>query len=584
MDQRDKFRVRCLTNTYADVLVALGLAKTLGSLSKDEIYIQRDRSEYILVTESPIGDMSDTPHFPLFDTIRAKGETNEGQTRDYEDLKARRESYFKLPKEIRKSNELPEGISAPSSDYSLMSSLVDLLKPIAKSTYTKTAKLLKQGAFGVYLEAALKTFSEFDSDPTQTLQWLKEQFGKQKPDLETPAVMIFNPMSGKGMNADKPNSIDMGGQKSVVSFEMLKFIGWWVGAIAKTPTNTKDLKVLVVVPREIPLFDLNSLMNRVRSKTLYSSGAIQIDIITALEMTTELLKYHEEKEVFLESPRQVIDGFYTVYFKNLGTSKGVSNLSFIGLPEWVHVKDDNDRIVWLEVLKEHRSILSRLDESRSEQHNLLEHYRDFLSGNALEQFLEFLVNYGVFALAQMARDKYLLIFQTKLIDRVISGWRESMNQEKQFTEILENQGFKNLATAIRHSTFGALNAQKRHGNRTFEVRFGLAQDLKRHTHSAEALLQALSDFISQYMTENLRATYRDKHLRQFVNTDDLQQIVYLIDKFDARTVGMLLIAYGYARDEKDKSLVLPIIAPQDSTEESLDDNSGDIEENGDDDE
>jgi uncharacterized protein (UPF0332 family) len=582
MEQRDKFRVRCSTNTYTDVLVTLGLAKTLGILSEGEVYISREHGEYVLRTESPIGDMSTKVYMPLFDTIRAKGEVDNGQTRDYESLKVQRDRYFKMPKELRKSNELPEGINPPSPDYSLMSSLIDLLKPMAKSTYSKTAQILKQGAFGLYLEGSLKTFSEFDSDPNQTLRWLKAQIGKQKIELQTPVVMIFNPMSGKGMNSDKPNSIDMGRRKAPISFEMLKFSGWWVGAIAKTPTETKDLKILVVVPQEITLIDLNSLMYRLRSKTLYSRGAVQIDIITSLEMTIELLKYHEEKQIFLENPRQVIQGFYTAYFKNLGTSKGVSNLSFIGLPEWVHVENDDDRGLWLRILQEHSGILSRLDESRSETHNLLELYRDFLSNNSLEQFLEFLVDYGAFALAQMARDKFVLIFQSQFIDRVIRGWRISMNQEKRFAKILENQGFRNIATAIRYSTFGALNAQKRHNNRTFEVHFGLAQQLKRHTHSSQDFLQALSDFVNQYMTENLRASYRDKHLRQFVTTDDLQQMVALVDEFDSRTVGMLLIAYGYSRDEKDKANLILEPKIDDFDEVDPDNIEDDFNENGDD--
>jgi hypothetical protein len=545
---RNEFRIPLNTRTYADTLLALGLAETLHRLDLGEIIIKSDLGTYLVESETVVQDMSQKTYIPLFDTIRAPKEQDLGQTRDYEQLKADRERFFKLPKELRKPNHIPDGYFPPAPDYSLMSSLVDLLKPLAMSSYSKTAKILQQGQFGLYLETALKAFSEFQEQPIQAVSWLKKQVGKQKIELQTSAVMIFNPMSGKGMNAAKPDSIGMGSLDSPIAFEMLKYSGWWLGAVAATPRNSKDLKVLVISPQNITRTDLRGVIQAFRSQ-FYSYGAVQIDILAALGLSEVLLKYHDTQEKFFANPKQVIDGFHTAYFQNLGSSKGVSNLSFIGLPAWVNAEDDNDRQVWLTVLKEHKDILSRLDESRSEAHSVLEIYRAFLSLNAIGHFLEFLVDYGVYALGQADRGKPIGWFRTDLLWRVFMGLD---NGASKLSTILENTGFQNIAGAIRRSTRGALYAKKR-GDKTYEVRYGLAQELKRKAMYKNEFATALAAFVSEYMTENLRAAERGKRQRPAVTTTDLEQVIALMDSenLDSETVAMLLIAYGYAKEPTD---------------------------------
>lgn len=555
---RNQFEVPCLTRTYADTLLALGLAETLERLGGGEVTIRFGGDRYTLEAENAVEDMTGRAYIPLFDTIRAPKEPDEGQTRNYEALKAHRERFFKLPREMRLPQNLPEGYAPPSPDYSLMSSLVDLLKPMAQSSYSKTAKTLRRGNFGLYLEAALRAFSEFSSEPLDGVEWLKQKAGKDKIELFTSAVMVFNPMSGKGMNSDKPNSIGMGSLDSPIIFEMLKYSGWWVGAHAATPKKTKDLKVLVVSPKEIQNDVLRRVMQQFRTN-FYSAGSVQIDVLAALKLTEVLLKSHESQEVFFDNPRQVIDGFHTAYFQNLGSAKGVSNLSFIGLPGWIAVADEEDCREWLKVVDEHRRVLSRLDESRSEAHGLLEHYRDFLSLGLLEHFLEFLVDYGAYAIQQLDRSKTQFDrptwFYTGNLRRVLMGFDDG--QGKPLKPILDNQGFQNIAAAIRRSTRNALYAKiskapKRSDEYKYEVRYGLAQELKRKAIYPEEFAAALGEFVTEYMAENYRAAEREKRQRPAVTTADLEQVISLMDTHNPTTVAMLLIAYGYAKDTESK--------------------------------
>ena len=167
---RTEFRVPCVTGTYADTLTALGLSKLLEALGGQNIRIQHptNSSDYIVSSSTPIEDVSNTEFQRLFSRIIMKGEKSIAGDIDYDAEKAKRARFF----EWRKANpkvkitDLPEGVApdSPRRDYSLISSLVDLLKPIAGSTYTKTAEILEKNGFGLYAEAALQAFTELGGD------------------------------------------------------------------------------------------------------------------------------------------------------------------------------------------------------------------------------------------------------------------------------------------------------------------------------------------------------------------------------------------------------------------------------------
>lgn len=137
------------------------------------------------------------------------------------------------------------------------------------------------------------------------------------------------------------------------------------------------------------------------------------------------------------------------------------------------------------------------------------------------------------------------------------------NDTESLSVILENPGFQSIAAAIRRATRGALYAKKLGNDRTYEVRYGLAQELKRKALYKSEFAAALANFISEYMTENLRAADRDKRQRPAVTTTDLEEVVGLMDKYDPETVAMLLIAYGYAKEPRDADEPVNDDPPQD---------------------
>ncbi len=577
-----KYTVPRVQGTYADSLTALGLGKLLSALTQNAaVKLQLDAQQDAFVLESGMPDLSIAVQ--LYDYIKTeKGSDAPAYSYDYERKKADRQDFFTWRKQHPKSPVDEYGKDPPSPSYSLYSSLVDMLKPINTSGYSAAHRELSSERRAAHFQIALQAFSGEGQPEAMAEAALKKQLKGNKAN-NVSIVQIFNPMTGKGMNSPKANSIGMGKEKAPLVLEALKYAGWFVGAVAVTPKGSKDLKVLVVQPTEIRLDTLTNVMSSFRAEFM-GGGAIQIDILAALTLTETLLKHDEHKTYRRGRPKELISGFQTAYFQDLGNAKGVTNISFISLPNWVNLQDEAGRGEWLEILKEHRQIIRNLDESHSEERNLLEKYRDFLSGQDERAFLEFLSDYGphMMRVYEQLYGKPEANWKVRWFSEIhltqitkAMGKGEGMEkQEQRLTEIIETQGFINIARAIRGATRNAVMAKKpmqqkgkptRQSDRSYEIRYGLAQDLKRAAVTKQKFLAALSSFIADYNAENLRVYERranrmeqngtlsgNPQRRVDVSTDDLLEMAELLDKHDPQTVAMLLIAYGYSKTKREK--------------------------------
>jgi hypothetical protein len=566
---RTEFRVPCSTGTYSDTLIALGLAKLLRALGGDGIRIQRppDSSYYLVTSKTDIADASNAPFQRLFSRIITKGEPiQNGDDIDYDLEKEKRARFFEWRNKIKtaKPTDLSENVvpEAPRRDYSLISSLVEMNKSNGENAYQKTTNFLEAN-FGKYAEAALQYFS----DPNiETADQIVTILKKLSPGIEpqVTGLQVFSPLFAKGLRFLKPNQFNPKNFKSPISIEMLKFSGWWLGAVAakpiinSDPKKNEDLKVFVIAPSDITDLILESIMNLFRGKFyICNAGAVQTDICASLYLTEALLNHHNAVPKIRGRPSRIISGLHSAYFKKTNQlARSITNISFINLPEWLEVQDDEDRRFCVDILKEHLRIVTKLDESHGEAHNLLEQYRNFLSLNSLEIFLEFLVDYSAYAMRLLDKSKSDFDrprwFSTNYLRRIFMGMD---TPQRRLSEILDTPGFQNLAGAIRRSTRNALYAKisksaKRPDDYKYEVRYGLAQELKRKAMYKNEFVAALAEFISEYMAENYRAAERGKRQRPAVTTTDLEQVVALMDApdYDPETVAMLLIAYGYSKE------------------------------------
>ena len=130
-----------------------------------------------------------------------------------------------------------------------------------------------------------------------------------------------------------------------------------------------------------------------------------------------------------------------------------------------------------------------------------------------------------------------------------------MATEEKLTPILENEGFRNIAAAIRKSTVIPQYFKARNKKGPYDIRYGLGNDLLRRAAYPEQFIQALSDFLHEYNRETAQIHERYNGnppvRRATVTTDDIAHVVALIDTYGSPTVANLLVAFGYAREPRE---------------------------------
>jgi hypothetical protein len=232
------------------------------------------------------------------------------------------------------------------------------------------------------------------------------------------------------------------------------------------------------------------------------------------------------------------------FYKNLGQSAAVMNIATINLPRWVDPQS-TELVQLRAVLDEHLAIVRSLDEARGDQFNLLADYRDFVSANDLEPFFRFTTAYSGFIVSQRERRKPVRQFTTNNLEVMIVN---SDTPQKTYSMILQQEGFKNIAYAIRHSTVVPQGRKARGGKPMVDIRYGLGQQLARKAKYPDEFLAEIAEFVHLYNAENaqLRENKRNP-FRKNVTTEDIEILTGLIDQYGAKVVCNLLVAYGYAR-------------------------------------
>ncbi len=134
-----------------------------------------------------------------------------------------------------------------------------------------------------------------------------------------------------------------------------------------------------------------------------------------------------------------------------------------------------------------------------------------------------------------------------------------MSNEPQLSPILESEGFRNIAYAIRQSTVTAQYRKNKMDDRRYAVRYGLGRDLVRQSQYPVDFISALSDFLHAYNAESAQVMEnRSGPYRRSIKTSDIEEITRLIDEHGSDVIAKLLVAFGYARvprqtdEEKEK--------------------------------
>ncbi|MBN1148573.1 MAG: hypothetical protein JXA78_15040 [Anaerolineales bacterium] len=408
-------------------------------------------------------------------------------------------------------------------------------------------------------------------------QLAKERGWETKP--KATAMQLFNPAQGKGINNPKATWSSPGNLKSFWLLEWLKAVGIYYGGFTNTIAGAKDRKTYVLMPRKLDWGRHQAVMKDFRQSMVTKESAVKMDIMAALRYTMAFLKHYEDArpedplaKLFGESPSDLVDGMQTAFYKDLGNATATMNIASINLPRWVAPRNPEELSLLSGILDEHIQVVRNLDESRGNQFNLLSSYRDFLSGNDLDPFFEFTTAYSGFILSQRERGKFVRQFSTTSLEVLFMN-----SDEISYSQIVQNEGFKDIAYAIRHSTV-IPQYQKRPGSPVkpaVDVRYGLGQQLARKAAYPDEFLAELSEFMQLYNAENAQLREKGRNpFRKNITTADIQAITELVDVFGSRVICNMLIAYGYASERSGQQAQEPGMEEHDTLSGDGDNETG----------
>ncbi|MBD2483325.1 hypothetical protein [Planktothrix sp. FACHB-1365] len=399
------------------------------------------------------------------------------------------------------------------------------------------------------------------------------------------AVKIYFPTSVQGVNRTKADSNKVDSQKIDWLTLWLIANGLFQFAISeriKIAESAYDWRVVVLEPKDISLQKYREVLNRLRlfNPPGGGHGIARFDAELVLKLCQQLLENHaaqaqgkpENPFDFLGKPvNDFVGEFRGTHFGSKGQVYGVKELFTLGLPGWIIPDNYQDLLDYLDVIKEHLSVIVTL--SAEEGHSeLLAAYRDFITGTSFRQFFRFQVSYADYVVKQLANPhtKSPRLFS-------VNGLNIMTQKDVIFAKITKDPSFLRIAKAINQSTVYAGEIYTKEGGKKqldWQRQYGLAQLLSSQSGSKKDFICAIADFLGKYEHENLRLS--EKYLKEGKRLmrvqpykEDLDRLIELIDEFDTVLIANLLIAYGYAKWTKS----------QDSSQQVTPDSNPDFETN-----
>jgi len=543
------------TGTYADVLLAVGVASLLDELahavSRDnsvtiedlgDAYLVRGTMPINLEVENGIGPgylyLLDKPGDPLRPEIASS-------YFDYVEEKKRRDQAKQATKQ-RKASKVVE--ADPGQEPSPKLSMFAILNKLRSGSpsFNKMHALLRQYADRLPIACAL--YLPLMHNPTALAE--SEETWEQELDKATASLQFFNPIVGKGIHRPKPDGTGLGGYGGRTHW----FVQWlrlrgFDSAMAAYWINNEDVKVLVLTPGHIEFSRLRELRDRLLARRLW--GNLRLDCEAALDLGEELIAHSEHflgPTAYRRPKRrlnQVVQGLSSAYFKSLGAGLALTNVAFLGLPGWLPVTNTENAKDWLDTITEHRRVVRRLQEDHSDEVGLLLRYRDFISSGQLSDALEFFSSYAAHLMGAQRRPS----FTTPNLRRLFMSYDEN-DKPQELSQIISDEGFLAVATAIRRVTVSEQYRKAITGRQEYEIRYGLAQEWKRKAKFRDEFVCELSAFAASFNAESARRREQGHWAYAALTTDQLGRLIRLIDAQGTELIGLLLLAFGYAREDR----------------------------------
>ena len=574
------------SGTYSNVLEAIGLSEVIGKITKNQKCVRiKDRLTHfqVIVDDAITEEMVvSTNYFDGFTFVKFKEDTTVPEGVSFIDYKKEKiindnqkkkekEIYQKISKTSDKKQKqlllkvIEEYAPQKRSDWDILSN-INKLK--VSNAYEKlfnnvfnNKTIEDKNVFPALLKTILTLYSIWDDNTFEAKKLLKQSCGKFD---EVKSLQMLNPHQVKGVNKEKATGISMGAEDVLWIREYLKIIGCFKVMFVRpiqVSSKTWDTKIYVLSPKEIDYSRLSLLHNSFK-QNLRGITSLKMDISSIIlfcRTFIENIEEYKKDRPFLRNyqPHHFVSGFSTAYLKKLGTSESISNISFLQLPDFIEVKNKSDGDNWIKILEEHRKIFSRdAIKEAGDGLYILQSYRSFISSGSIDQFLESLSSYSELLIKEISKEHYYIYpFSQTLLEQFFKltedYYMKTLN--KPLSPIFQNEGFKNIAKAIRSSTISLQYTPK--NQRVYEVKYGMAQDLKRKSAYKNELVEYIMEFSAFYNSENARIKERkgdSAKTRSSIKQQDIEEFISLVDEYDSNLIGKLLCAYGYALDRKEK--------------------------------
>jgi hypothetical protein len=565
------------SDTSADPLAAYGLATILKNLLpedlEEDIRIKDSGPYYSIVLENPLQPewVEDVAYFSTVDFILTKKMKDQGDypqdinLTDYEAQKQHNAEFYEarkqLPKEALRPGATPDefpqllSLKPPHRHWEIWAKVNQMS---AISAYNGMVAAWHEcrpcfaGVIKLILQMCAATPNDIEGAMAGWKKLAKTHNLSGKPLVA--ATQVYNPSTGKGANRPKADNLTIGGQSNFWLLEYLKLVGMQYAGVPRVVSGAKDRKTYVLLPKNITLSTSNKVFENFQ-KVLWRNTAIKMDIMAALKYAQTFLKQWmegqlEELDVMMGfQPDNYVQGLAMTYYKDMGNALAVLNQSTINLPRWAdQVTTKAEAQTLVDILAEHDAVIQVFREDRGPEYDMLRQYRDFLSSGNLRDFFKFTAAFSSYVTNKIENKEYVNLFTITNLEALMKS------RNKKLSPILENEGFRNVAHAIRQSTVNAQWAKIRN-QRLYDVRYGLGQELRRKTNYDDEFVLALTDFMQSYNQENVQMAERYKgdppRRRTQLTTEDISQVVALIDEYGAKTVGNMLIAFGYASQPRE---------------------------------
>lgn len=554
------------TGTYSELLETYGLANLLHkifdavNLPDTEIVITDREYCFEVSTNVDITDEMLTKklkYFPPFKYIKQKQDSDVSKCPDYYDYPTQStwkkeqqgllNAAYKKEKEerireIERINRIYETEKPRDIEYDVYSQIAE-----DSNNFPSFDKLYRNfhNNQEIFCDIIKEILSYYQNKSHNTASLTFKKYITEK----VTALQIFNPTQGKGLNSKKANDVKGVNFASRWITETMKISGAlsdMVCQLVKVGARSFDLKIFVPEYKQLNFAKKFVLIPKLKK---YAKGntPIKIDVLYIL-LLTKLLIENTEYSGRRRKIKDIVSGLHSVYQKSMGRKRAVVNIGFIQIPNFIEIGSKEDVQEWTEFLDNQMIIIGGMKEERDATPGLMM-YRNFISGSSIDEFFKFSYWYAEYLMSQLSKQNKPKTFTINTLNKLYISMDK---QEINLKSIIENDGFKAVAEAIRKSTVSLQYTSKE--RRKYEIRYGVAQALQTKSKTKADLAEYIGDFISLYNAETSRKAEKDNRaFRKNVREDKLSLFYELLDYYPSKLVGALLASYGFALPNRDSS-------------------------------